>query len=255
MMRAADRGWIGRWAVRLARLRRTLSPPPLSEPLSGQEASLAQQARSEERRRLAQDLHDQIGQKIAFVNLSIHALSQHVTHADGQAKLKQIKDICDDISSDINHIVADLRPGGIEEFGLVEALRTLTDTWSAVTSIRCEFDIAGAEVVAPAHIEDTLFRVAQEALTNIAKHAATCQEVAVHLAYEDTLLVLTVEDDGAGMTARRLERIRRSARIGGYGLVAMRERVTALGGALDIHSRRYSGTRIRARIPLHEAVP
>ncbi|KMO33200.1 hypothetical protein VQ03_25485 [Methylobacterium tarhaniae] len=250
LVRDEGRSWIGRWTGRLDRLRQRLSATHGAEPLTGHDTQVVQQARSEERRRLAQDLHDHIGQKIVFINLTIQSLSLDVTTSDGKDKLRQIKDICNDISTDISQIVTDLRPGGIDEFGLIEALRALTEAWSDITGIRCTFDVAGHEIGLPAHVEDGLYRIAQEALTNIAKHAATSRQVTVRLAHVGKVVILSVEDDGAGITVRQPRMIPRPGQTGGYGLVAMRERVTALGGVLDVQPRAPSGTRIRARIPL-----
>jgi signal transduction histidine kinase len=130
----------------------------------------------------------------------------------------------------------------LDDFGLVPALERLTDAFAEQTGVRVDFHSALGKTRPPSEVETALYRVVQEALTNIVKHA-NARNVSVSLARRESGIAAVIEDDGIGFDPR-------SVREDGVGLLGMRERLALLDGRLEIESRPRAGTTIVAEVPL-----
>ncbi len=203
-------------------------------------------AQETERRRVADDLHDLIGQNLTALGIALKALKQRLGAAGdllAAPALDTMGDVVETTIDSIRGLMTDLRPAALEEFGLVPALRWHAALFAKRTGM--EVSVHGSELRLPAEIELALFRIAQEALTNAAKHSGGSL-VDVGIERTESAVRLNVSDDGRGFVES--EGARTAAR-GGWGLPAMRERAEALGGSLAVRFPE-RGTRIVVEIPL-----
>lgn len=193
-----------------------------------------------ERRRWARDLHDGTLQGLSALKLMIGAMRR----ADGDARERFAAQALAQVEHEIaglREVISDLRPSALDELGLQAALRTLTEGFAVRHALACDLALdLGDRRLAP-EIETLAYRVVQEALTNVGKHAdAHAVRVAVELPARR--LVVTVEDDGRGLDA--------AARPSGYGLLGMRERAELAGGTVVVAPRPGGGTRVRLSVPV-----
>lgn len=206
-------------------------------------------AQEAEQRRLSQELHDEAGRSLTALQLGLAALSQH-TRSDpaAEAQLTQLQELVSTLGRDLHTIARQLRPAALDDQGLCSALENYLEEWAA----RYEMAVA---LHCPDSLDDqlletvkiTIYRVVQEALTNIARHARA-RHVSVILERRRQDLRLIVEDDGNGFDAESLLATPESS--SGLGLIGMQERVAALGGTLTIESFANHGTTIFVRVPL-----
>jgi signal transduction histidine kinase len=199
---------------------------------------LEQQER--ERASLARELHDQLGQSLVALSLDLDAIKADLSPASG-ARVPESKRVIKKMIEQVQTLAFELRPSTLDEFGLVGALLLLVTRHGERTSVRASFTATPDDARAPAEIETACFRIAQEALSNVARHASA-HNVEVTLTAQDPALELTVRDDGVGFNVERLRT--------GLGLVGMGERAELAGGRLDIESAPGAGTTLRARFPL-----
>jgi signal transduction histidine kinase len=198
-------------------------------------------AREEERRRLRRDRHDGLGPALASLTLRVDVLRNTWPELDDpDADLVELRSAIQGTVSDVRRIVEGLRPAPLDELGLVGALEQLATTRTVARD-----DVTVDVVVGPlpplaAAVEVAVFRVVQEALTNIHRHAGAAR-VTVEATVTGDLLRVEVREDGAGTV---------HPRPGGLGLVSMRERAAELGGSLDTESSPGHGTVIRLQLPL-----
>ena len=202
-----------------------------------------------ERRRWARELHDDSLQELAAVKLRLGALAR-VEPDDLPAAVAEALQHVDASIQAMRSLITDMRPASLDQLGVGPALEALAERWSAVSGIDVNLDIdlrfdAGHDTtrLAPL-IETTIYRVVQEALTNVAKHAGA-QRVSVTVAERDTTVEIAVTDDGRGFSG--------GAPTGGFGLIGMRERIRLAGGRHDIESGRGQGTTVHAWIPATRA--
>jgi signal transduction histidine kinase len=205
------------------------------------------QAQEAERRRVADDLHDLIGQNLTALGIDLQALKQRL-QAGGDLiagpRLDAMALLLDTTIDAIRGVMTELRPAALEEFGLVPALRWYASQFAERTGIKVTTKAPRREARLPAEVELALFRIVQEALTNAAKHSG-CASVEIKIRYAEQVK-LTVQDDGRGFS----EPVgARSARLGGFGLTTMRERAEAQGGALRVEFPE-RGTRVVVEIPV-----
>ncbi|MFD5518805.1 HAMP domain-containing sensor histidine kinase [Streptomyces sp. NPDC127066] len=201
---------------------------------------LAQEA---ERRRIAQELHDEVGQSMTAILL---ALERAADDADEPLRgdLRQVQEITRGSLDEVRRLARRLRPGVLEDLGLISALTSLTGEFSTHVGLRVvrRFDTGLPEL--DDQTELVLYRVAQEALTNAARHAEASRiEVSLH--HTDEAVVLTVVDDGRGNGVARE----------GAGIRGMRERALLIGATLDVTSPPQAGTQIRLTVPLVRKQP
>jgi PAS domain S-box-containing protein len=198
-----------------------------------------------ERSRLARDLHDSAGQILTALNLNltiIHARCASGVVGDAPKRLDECLKLVDQLAEFVENKMSELRPAVLDDYGLFPALRWYAERYSAQTGIPTEAWGAAIAPRLPAAQETALFRIAQEALTNVAKHARASR-VTLTLEALEGATRLTVADDGAGfdVAAARKGRERR-----GWGLTTMHERALAAGGELRIESAPGQGTRVIA---------
>ncbi len=203
-------------------------------------------AQEEEQRRIARELHDQFGQQLTALRLGLTVLGNQASAAVAPqvAKLQQLSAQLD---ADLDRMVLELRPGLLAELGLEAMLRQLVAHWTEQSGIPAELQVIGGDdaAILP-EIATVLYRVAQEALTNIVKHAAA-RQVSIILEERAGRVRLIIEDDGKGFNP---EAKTQPAGLGQLGLVGMQERIALVGGALTIELAPGQGTTIFVRVPL-----
>jgi two-component system, NarL family, sensor histidine kinase UhpB len=204
------------------------------------------QAEEAERRRLARELHDRVGQSLSALNINLDIISRE-SHALTPALRQRLEDslgLVDSTLQSIENVMAELRPPLLDEYGLGAALGWHAEEFSRRTGVQvavADRDPAGSKNARP-EAAVALFRIAQEALNNVLKHAKATR-VRLEVSATDEELILDVQDDGLGFDPA-------SARRGRWGMTTMRERAEAAGGQLHIASTPGEGTRIHARVPL-----
>lgn len=213
------------------------------EELSAQRQLLLERlvtATEEERRRIARELHDELGQHITALRVGLH-------DARGES-LPRLEAIVQRLDQTIDRLTLELRPPVLDHLGLHGAIGSLAEAYAAASGPRIDVHLPAVdgERFSDA-IETTIYRVVQEALTNVARHASASR-VSVILEREGDALRVIVEDDGQGFDGDGA--LRGNAARGRFGLLGMRERLALVGGTLDIESQPGSGTAIYARVPL-----
>lgn len=195
---------------------------------------------------LARELHDEFAQHCTAIRVeATYILRSDSLDRIGEAA-RRVAASAQALQDDVRRLMRRLRPSDLDELGLVAALRALCDGWTRRTGIPCALGVADGLPERGAALDTTLYRVAQEALANVARHADATR-VAVALTAGARSLTLRVEDDGRGFAA--------TAPATGFGLLGARERAAALGGRLEIDSAPGAGTRLRLRLPFEDATP
>lgn len=204
-------------------------------------------AREDEQRRTARDLHDQVGQTLTALTLAIQAARDVAPVQPATAsRLADVQRIAEELAREVHGMAVRLRPTVLDDFGLQSALRQLLLDWSTRREIEVDFqDARLGDSRLPSDVETVLYRVVQEALTNIARHA-NARHVSVIVERLDHHVIAVVEDDGIGFDVNAAPGRR-------LGLVGMAERVSLAAGQLDIESSP-SGTTVIARIPVARPV-
>jgi signal transduction histidine kinase len=226
--------WLGEVMIRFQRTNASL------------QERLVEQARVagvlEERGRMAREIHDTLAQGLTGIVTQLQA-AEHVAddpvawrrhHAAATALARESL-------TEARRSVNELRPEPLEAGRLAEAIGSVASSWSSLHGIPVEVTVTGAVRGLLPSAEVALFRTAQEALANVAKHARSATRVGITLSYMDSAVVLDARDDGPGISGSSGE---------GFGLVAMRQRIEALSGTLQIESERGAGTGISASLPL-----
>jgi two-component system, NarL family, sensor kinase len=208
----------------------------------------ARLARAEERTRLAREIHDTLAQGLTAITLHLESALRHMTDDPDRARdrLERALATAHDSLEEARRSVLDLRTAPLAAQPLAEALSALARSFTADTGIRVDVRATDAAAL-PLHVEAELYRIAQEALTNVRRHARA-HAVAVDLRTTDHAVVLAVRDDGAGFDGRAVPADR-------HGLIGMRERARLLGGRLRLDSRPGRGATVRVTAPLPEAAP
>ena len=200
------------------------------------------QAQELERQRLARELHDETGQALTSILLGLKPLEDALADHPARADLARLREQVVSALQDVRRLAVELRPAVLDDFGLVPALERLTDAFAEQSDVRVDFHSALGEKRLPSEVETTLYRVVQESLTNIVKHA-NAQHVSVSIARRASTAAAVIEDDGDGFDPRAVHEE-------GVGLLGMRERLSFVDGRLEIESRPGSGTTIVAEVPL-----
>jgi len=205
-------------------------------------------AQEEERRRIARDIHDQLGQQMTALRINLEVLADRCR---GDANLTEHVErtlrLAAEVDRTADYLMRDLHPAALDHLGLAAALEKLVASWSERFNIAAEFDSADLPAARlPRDIESNIYHVAQEALHNVVKHAKASR-VSVYLQRRDDNLLLVIEDDGRGFNVGE---VRTNADGDGLGLISMRERAALIGGTVDIESEPGRGTTVFARVPL-----
>jgi signal transduction histidine kinase len=198
------------------------------------------EAQERERRRLAIELHDETGQSLAAVLMGLRRLEESGDPAAVKATVEELRATVVNAVQELRALAVELRPKALDDFGLAAALERLVDTYSRRTGLTVDSHLGGLESRLPEPVESALYRIAQEALTNIAKHAGA-STVSVVTRRDGARLTMIVEDNGTGFEA--------STPGEGLGLVSMRERAELLGGSLQVESSAGHGTTLVVEVP------
>ncbi len=203
-----------------------------------------------ERRHLARELHDEIGQSLTGIKLNLKALQQPARESISTTLVANTIAVVDQVLQQVRSLALDLRPSMLDDIGLVAALRWCLDRQSRLAGFVATFVADAADGHVSPDVTIACFRVAQEALTNIARHAHALN-VRVELHHQEAELNLLVQDDGCGFEVAVARD--RSVRGGSLGLLGMEERVQLVGGQIEMTSTPAGGTTIHARFPLHDS--
>ena len=201
-------------------------------------------AQEEERRRLARDLHYETGQGLTSILFGLSALRSSAPGLSHDEALDQVQELVKETLHGVRALAFQLRPSALDDFGLAAALERLAASVHEQTGLAVGFQTTFDDRL-PDDVESSVYRLVQEALTNVVKHARA-RTVSILVARQGEVLAVVVEDDGVGFGAGGPP----PSADGGFGLVAMRERMQLLGGDLAIESTQGAGTTLRATIPL-----
>lgn len=206
-------------------------------------------AQEDERRRIARDLHDQLGQQLTVLRLSLDILKRRCADDNRMSEqIGEIQNVARQLDADVDFLAWELRPSTLDDLGIAAALDNYVRQWSKHSGIPAEFnaDRFGKISLAP-EVETNLYRITQEALNNVSKHAKA-SEVNVLLEPRGSSLVLIIEDDGVGFEPNK--HTSEEKNLKGMGLIGMQERAALVGGALEIESAAGKGTTIYAKVPV-----
>ncbi|MFQ5856240.1 MAG: ATP-binding protein [Anaerolineae bacterium] len=209
-------------------------------------------AQEEERIRIARELHDETGQVLASLVISLEAIERSLPPeiSTVRQRLARTRVLTEHTIADIRRLIADLRPGALDELGLVAAIRWCSENHLEPLGIALDLQTDGlVSGRLPEELETVLFRITQEAIGNIARHAGA-RRVNIHLSRRDGEVHLVIEDDGEGFDPDAVQPARDGTQ--GLGLAGMRERASLLGGQVRIRSRPGYGTRIDVELPMLE---
>ncbi len=205
-------------------------------------------AQEEERRRISRDLHDDINQRLAMLVVQVESLDSNLPPSAGSCskELRSIQDRLTELSDDVRHLAYQFHPSILDDLGLPVALQRLVDDCAGRTTLGGIFEASPLPRPLPQKIATCLYRIAQECLANVVKHARATQ-VKVMLSSNTESVTLSVEDDGVGFDSQNVIDGHR-----GLGLISMTERVRLVEGSVTIESPAQQGTCIRISVPLGE---
>ena len=214
----------------------------LSERVERETVDAILEAQEVERSRIAGELHDEAGSALTAFLLGLAAIGEASTLSEARQAATALRENARRALENVGRLALALRPPALDEFGLASALHDLGENIEQQGGPAVELQIDLAERRLAPKLETAIFRITQEALTNIVKHAEATA-VQISLTARDRSIILEVEDDGLGFS--------RDQEAGsGFGLVGMRERVASFNGAFILHSERGAGTRLVVEIPL-----
>jgi signal transduction histidine kinase len=212
----------------------------LSQRVAHDAFARAVEAQEHERRRLSRELHDQTGQELTSVLLGLKAIEDAASERERGESIAAVRAQVLETLNAVRRLAVELRPKALDDFGLVPALERLLETWREQTGIRADFE-ARLDGRLPGDAETVLYRIVQEALTNVVKHA-DASRVSVVLTQAADTVTAVVDDDGDGFGP--------DANGAGLGLLGMRERLALVGGRLKVESGAGAGTTIVATVPV-----
>jgi signal transduction histidine kinase len=209
------------------------------------------QAQEQERRAIARELHDEVGQALTAIKVELAVAERNVGLSEkGEDALREVRSITDRTLQQVRDLSQLLHPAMLDDLGLPAALEWYLKGFSRRTGIRAELLQDRMETRLPAAVETCVYRVVQEALTNVARHSGA-QSCRVYLQRLPHTILLTVEDDGSGIPAA----LPSGGGRPGLGLLGIRERATDLGGTLTIESQAGKGTRLTVELPVPREQP
>ena len=208
-------------------------------------------SQDDERRRLARELHDSTGQKLAALAINLSVVGQFAAATNGQAQraLAESLALTDECLRDIRTLAYLLHPPELEELGLADAARTYVNGFAQRSEIPVELELSPDLGRLPPEVETVLFRVLQESLNNVHRHSGTSR-ARVHIHRSPASVTMEVQDEGQGISEGAWRDDRKPVVTPGVGVAGMRERVRQLGGQLEIHSTK-RGTSLKVVLPLN----
>lgn len=204
------------------------------------------EAQEEERRRVSREIHDGPAQSMANVVMRAELADRMISQGnidDAKKELHNLKKAVRHSLSDVRRIIYDLRPMALDDLGLVPALRRFVEAYGDQKRFSIEFQTTGTEIRLPTSLEVAIYRLVQESMNNISKHAQA-HKVLIRLEFGGNKTDISIEDDGIGFSEEEVLRGK------SFGLLGMRERVRLLQGDLNIDSEPRKGTKIKISIPL-----
>jgi len=213
----------------------------LSQQVSREALRQVVEAQELERTRLARELHDETGQALTSILLGLKEVEQAVEGEQGRAAVASLRELVVSTLQDVRRLAVELRPSALDDFGLVTAIERLADTYRQQAGVDVDLEASIGEERLPPEVETALYRIVQEALTNVSKHAGASR-ISIVVRRKGNSAAVVVEDDGRGFDAH--------ARSDGLGLPGMRERVALLGGRLIVESSSGSGTTLAVEVPI-----
>lgn len=206
-------------------------------------AARLQSVREEERTRVAREIHDELGQALTAIKLELASLIGDLpTDQQQSTRTHSVFKLVDETIHTVRRISSELRPGMLDDLGLVAAIEWASEEFEARTGTKCRLDLPEDDIATDQERATALFRIFQETLTNVARHA-NATTINVRLTKENGDLLLEVQDNGKGVSGQDLSAGK------SMGIVGMRERALLLGGELIITGARGEGTTVRVRIP------
>lgn len=204
--------------------------------------------REEERSRISKELHDELGQNLAFLKMEVNSIKKGLPKLfpDLRIEFEKLLGHLQEIAENVRHISQDLQPRGLKELGFSSAARLLIQESCQHYGIKVGVDLDAVVDSLLPEAQFNLYRIIQESLTNIGKHAQAA-EISVRIKEHDDQIFICIKDDGKGFD------LRRAAVNKGLGLLTIKERACLMGGQLEIKSQRGKGTEIRLIIPLNKA--
>ncbi|MBI4796793.1 MAG: PAS domain S-box protein [Deltaproteobacteria bacterium] len=205
-------------------------------------------AQEDERKRISRELHDELGQSLTVLKLNLRAAGRHVLEPPGvKEELGQMALYLDEVIDKVRRLSRALSPAILEDLGLPPALNYLVNEFSRYYEIDHDFDLDDLDRLFPKEAQIIIFRIFQESLTNIARHAQA-KKVRLAIQQSDEAVLFEVEDDGQGFEVSQV--LSRPSMEKGLGLAALSERAKMLGGTLQINSQKGRGTRVTCAIPV-----
>lgn len=222
------------------------------ERVRGQLLDKVIRAQEEERKRLARELHDETGQSLTSLLVGLKLVEEAPSLEESRQHARLVRSLAGDVLDDVRALARDLRPSVLDDVGLVAALERYTGEYAQRFNVAVDFQVVGFDNgrLSPQH-EIALYRIVQEALTNVAKYARA-QNVSVLLEQRNHSIVAIVEDDGCGFEAAKLMREHEDGKH--LGLLGMKERAELLGGKLTIESKPGEGTTVFAQLPVNDQI-
>jgi len=205
-------------------------------------------AQVEERERISRELHDSLGQALTAIKLDLGAASRTLTPDAGAAKehLSKAQRLADESLDELRRLAFDLRPPALDHLGLMAAVESYARSFKERTGVQVEVEADAFELRLPFEVETNLYRICQEALTNISRHA-DARHVLVRLEQSSDGVTLTVKDDGKGFDTSTV--VAADGSLRGIGLLSMERRAEELTGRFEIESRPGEGTTVRVVVP------
>lgn len=208
-------------------------------------SSQAITAQEEERKRIARELHDETAQSLTLLLVRLRIAERSRTVEEMRRGISEVRELTSRTLEEVRNLAVELRPSALDDLGLVPALHWHTKHYAETCGIKTDFEARGLDGRLPSDVELVLYRVVQEALTNIAKHSGA-SHATVLLEGGESGVSARIEDDGRGFAVEETL----SSRERGLGLFGMQERLALVGGNLQIDSARGKGTRISVHVPL-----
>ncbi|MGB9629973.1 MAG: ATP-binding protein, partial [Thermodesulfobacteriota bacterium] len=211
------------------------------------------EAQENERKRISRELHDEIGQALTAIKFNLDMIDKDLpqTLSNLRGRLGETKTLSNQTLSAMRRLSMDLRPTMLDDFGLIPTLRWYIQNFSNRLNIFSHFEARDIEEKLPSQIETALYRIIQEALNNVAKHSEASR-VEISIEKRDSVIHAYITDNGKGFDLEKVLQPESPER--GFGLIGMKERVSLLGGKIDIQSKLGMGTQIHIEIPYQNAI-
>jgi signal transduction histidine kinase len=205
--------------------------------------AILQKVREEERKHIAREIHDELGQQLTAIKLDMVRLKKNLKDEESKEKAEELLELLNKSIVTVRNIATELRPGILDDLGLLAALDWQCKEFEKRTGMECVFENNLEDDQLDSEIATGIFRIFQETLTNIARHSGATK-VEIHLFLKNNVLQLKINDNGSGINDKDVEN------NNSLGLLGMKERALMFGGELFIYGNRDSGTTVDLKIPL-----